>query len=237
MCIDIVWYSSEHIFWMLILGLPMISIWIFGSIVFALLILIRNRNNLEDVNIKRYFLILYQGLRPKTFYWEFVNTIRKVMIVVINVILANYNGMYRVILSVIVLLIIFRFQIYLKPYKDQINNEIEMKAILVGSFTIYCGIIFISEASNFTLMNMILLVLLITSNTYFVLDWILHLAVSSNYKSKYLGIFIFILSIILWERKFVSKHSINNIINLISQHDSIITDRFDNSKLNIKIKS
>ena len=193
----------------------MIFIWIFGSIVFALLILIRNRDYLEDTKIKRYFLILYQGLRPKTFYWEFVNTIRKVIIVIINVILANYSGMYRVLLSVFVLVDILRFQIYLKPYKDPNNNEIEMKAIIVGSFIIYRGTIFVTESTSYVVMNIFLLIMLFASNIYFVLVWNLHLLLSLDSKSKYISVLLFILSIILNQRKLVNKQN----ISIIDPHD------------------
>ena len=159
---------------MLALGLPMIIVCVFGTIIFAFWFLLKYRKHLEEIYVKRYFLILYQGLRPETFYWEFVNTGRKVFIIICSVILANYNPIYRVLISVLIILVVFRVQIYLKPYKDLINNEIEMKAIMVGSFTLYWGIVFVSDSANLTQINIILLILLIISNTYFISEWLLY---------------------------------------------------------------
>jgi len=49
---------------------------------FALYLLFKNIKKEENNAVKSYFLILYQGLNPERFYWEFVNTLRKVMILI-----------------------------------------------------------------------------------------------------------------------------------------------------------
>ena len=53
------WYSFEHISWWLILGGPMILIWIVGWPSLALLFLIKNRKGLEEYKIQRYFIVQY----------------------------------------------------------------------------------------------------------------------------------------------------------------------------------
>ena len=62
-------------------GVPILIIWVIGMPVLALVALFKNRNYLESLTMKKYFLLLYQGLRPEVFYWEIVNTLRKFMIV------------------------------------------------------------------------------------------------------------------------------------------------------------
>ena len=79
--LSMTWYSTEHLTWWFIIGLPMIVLWVFGCPIIALVILIKNRKGLYKINIQRYFIVLYQGLKDNRFYWEFVNTFRKVMIV------------------------------------------------------------------------------------------------------------------------------------------------------------
>ena len=170
---------------MLALGFPMIIVWVFGTWAFALYILIKNRHRLEDESIKRYFLILYQGLKHKAFYWEFVNTLRKVLILASNVVLAGYNGIYRAIFAIVVLIIIFRIQIKLHPYKNHRNNEIEILAILVGSITLFSGTIFISDNTNEGLLNSLIMIIVIIFNVYFILHWILLMLVSVNFKAKF----------------------------------------------------
>jgi len=75
-------------------------IWVLGMPLIAFVILYRNRNNLEDTQMKKYLLILYQGLRPQAFYWEIVNTFRKFMILTFNVFLSTYSANYRVLSSI-----------------------------------------------------------------------------------------------------------------------------------------
>ena len=82
-------------------------------------------------------LVLYQGLKPKTFYWEFVNTIRKVLILMCSVFLSTENALYKILASIVVLLAIIRVQLRLRPYKLEENNEIEQKAIYAGIITLF----------------------------------------------------------------------------------------------------
>lgn len=85
--------------WVVFIGMPMLLVWVIGMPLLALVIIIRNRKNLEDWKIKKYFLVLYQGLRKETFYWEFVNTFRKFIILLFNVFLTQYDSYYRILLA------------------------------------------------------------------------------------------------------------------------------------------
>ena len=201
---------------MVALGFPIIIWWVFGSFLFALYVLIKNRHHLEEGQVKRYFLILYQGLRPEVFYWEFVNTLRKVLILMCNVILSSYDGIYRAMISIAILLIIFRVQIYLKPYKDSKNNEIEMKAILVGALSLFWGTVFISNNASIDAINILVFAFLIGTNVYFILNWTLLLLVSWDSKSKYISILIFFLSVVICNREYIDKKSYDTLIGNIT---------------------
>ena len=201
---------------MVALGFPIIIWWVFGSFLFALYVLIKNRHHLEEGQVKRYFLILYQGLRPEVFYWEFVNTLRKVLILMWNVILSSYDGIYRAMVSIAILLIIFRVQIYLKPYKDSKNNEIEMKAILVGALSLFWGTVFISNNASIDAINILVFAFLIGTNVYFILNWTLLLLVSWDSKSKYISILIFFLSVVICNREYIDKKSYDTLIGNIT---------------------
>ena len=62
----------------------------------ALAIITRNRHNLEDWKIKKYFLVLFQGLKPDKFYWEFFNTFRKFSVLLMTVFLASESINYSI---------------------------------------------------------------------------------------------------------------------------------------------
>ena len=118
--------------WIAAIGLPSIIIWVIGAPVVAFVILYKNRNQLDQDHVKQYYLILYQGLTRKVFYWEFINTLRKVLIISINSILSVVLITYRIMLSLILLIIVFRLQYWLEPYKLKSNNEVEIQAIIAG---------------------------------------------------------------------------------------------------------
>lgn len=99
--------------------------------------LVKNRKKLDSPKVQSYFLILYQGLRPQAYYWEFVNTIRKIFMVAINVFMSTLPITYAALTAVLVLVSIIRVQVSLQPYKSSINNELEIEASIAGTVTLF----------------------------------------------------------------------------------------------------
>ena len=87
--------------------------------------------------MKKYYLILFQGLRREVFYWELINTIRKVLIVSLNTILSVIPLEYKILLGIILLIIIVRIQIQVRPYKMKVNNDLEIISIVSGMLVLY----------------------------------------------------------------------------------------------------
>ena len=111
----------------------------------------------DNNKIKQYFLILYQGLRPQAYYWEFVNTLRKVLILLILTALILFDPFYRILIAVIILVVTIRLQIYLKPFKVEKNNKIELMAVSVGCITLFSGVIFTQNDDHLPMFNILLL--------------------------------------------------------------------------------
>ena len=93
-------YSSEHLLWATLVGLPILIVWVFGSPLIAFIILTKNRHKLDDWSVKKYFLIIYQGLKPEVYYWEFVNTFRKFAILAINSLMNSISVNYKLLASI-----------------------------------------------------------------------------------------------------------------------------------------
>jgi len=74
---------------------PMIIVWVIGCPLAAFIVLYKNRNRLYNEEFQKYFIVLYQGFDDRRYYWEIVNTLRKIVVVIINVFLANYNIFYK----------------------------------------------------------------------------------------------------------------------------------------------
>ena len=110
--VNIVWYSSEHIFWLAVIGIPSMLVWSFGIPLSGFLLLYKNRNNLNDPEIMKYYLMLYQGLKNDRYYWEFMNTVRKLAILLINALLSTYSLFFRILPLVILLMFFYRVQLW-----------------------------------------------------------------------------------------------------------------------------
>ena len=116
-------------------------------------------------------LILYQGLKQKRYYWEFVNTLRKVLILMSFSLLITLAPFYRLIVAVIILWVTFRIELHLSPYKEERNTNIEILAILAGTLTLYSGLVFTSEDEQNTFINAIILIFVVIFNISFISKW------------------------------------------------------------------
>ena len=73
-------YSGEHITWCAIAGVPMLFIWGIGAPILALAVMLKYKKSLNEWNVQKYLLVLYQGLKLERFYWELINTARKTLL-------------------------------------------------------------------------------------------------------------------------------------------------------------
>mmetsp|Transcript_33916 Transcript_33916/g.33443 ORF Transcript_33916/g.33443 Transcript_33916/m.33443 type:complete len:167 (-) Transcript_33916:57-557(-) len=139
-------YSADHIKWIFLVSLPTMVIWVLGVPLILLRVLIKNRKNLSETKMQRYFLILYQGFKEKTFYWEFINGLRKLVILLINSSLDRFSINYKILISVFLLSMFYYVQKGMKPYKSDHNNKIDLLSMTTATVTIYSGVIFSLES-------------------------------------------------------------------------------------------
>ena len=165
--------------------MPNLVFWIIGAPILMYINLYKNKKKLEEEYMTSYFLILYQGYRQEVYYWEFVNTIRKIFIMTFDTILSTSSRFYAILLSFIFIILTIRLQIKLKPYKNDANNNLEVRAIGVNAVTIYCGILFDQSHDNkvSSLVN-IAFIILVIANSIFLLEWTYMLLVSINIKNE-----------------------------------------------------
>ena len=72
---------------------------------------------------------------------------------------------------VVVLLVFYRIQIKLQPYKLNLNNSIERLEMTTGMFTLFGGILFTDFDQKQDTLNSIVLILIIIVNINFILNW------------------------------------------------------------------
>ena len=196
----------------MLLGFPILLFWVAFVPLFGLFLLMKNIKKEDDNKIKQYFLILYQGLKPEVYYWEFVNSLRKVLILLTLTVLISYNPFYKILVSVLILIISVRVQLRLEPYSDDKNNEIELLAIYTGSLTLFSGIIFSDDKNDIGWVNLLLFIAVLVANITFIVKWV-HLffeCMSEKYK-----IFAKLLEIMHMFACKKSKYIIINLLNLL----------------------
>ena len=134
-------YSSTHIKYCMFIALPILLVWVIAMPLISIILLFRSRKEGKDNKIKQYFLILYQGLTPESFYWEFVNTLRKTL--VLGSLLLPTS--LKIGFAASMLIITGRIQMYIKPYKDNEYNKVEFIAIFSGTLIILSNLVYLEE--------------------------------------------------------------------------------------------
>ena len=189
--------------WIMILGVPSLIIWIIGIPLIAFIILLIYRDNLMKVGpVKRTFLVLYQGLKKGAFYWEFVNTIRKVVLLFISTVLSTFSVYYTALVSVLFLFILTSIQIKIQPYEDKRYNKIEIRAITAGTMTLFCGVMFNQGDSQdkSPLLLPAIIILLIAINVSFIIEWLYLFIMSLNVRNIKVQLFLQLLASLIFER-------------------------------------
>ena len=160
-------YSSTHLKWCFMIAAPILIVWVIALPIFSLVTLAKNITSTKENKTKEYLLILYQGLKPNRFYWEFVNIFRKFIILLCLLFSINI----AIVLSLFVLVITGRLQIILRPYKDAANSRIEFIAIMAGVVTIITGLIY-SQDNTYDKLNNFVLLVMVLINIKFILEWV-----------------------------------------------------------------
>ena len=159
--LDFGWYSSDHMKWCVFIGVPIIFLWSIGlPVAEAFAVLFKNRKSLHKLDVQRYLLMLYQGLKDNVFYWELINTTRKICMIAINALLSTFPLIYSAASAVVVLVFLMRVQLRLHPYKRDLNNRLEMEAMTTGTATLFCGVLFVSDTQDFAIITTMILIVI-----------------------------------------------------------------------------
>lgn len=128
--------------------------------------------------------MVYQGLNHRVFYWELINTLRKVLLVGINVFMSTLPLMYPALTAVIVIVGLIRVQLRLNPYKEDSNNKLEIDAMVTGGATLFCGLLFTSDDSDLAYVILLVLIIVIAINVKFLMHWLFFMSFTLCHKFK-----------------------------------------------------
>ena len=98
----------------------------------ALVVLFLNKDTLEEPETLLKYRVLYQGLKPEFYYWEFYNTVRKLGLIMIVVFLSAYPDVFRAFLAILILAFMIKYQEKIRPYKHPRHTTLEFREMLTS---------------------------------------------------------------------------------------------------------
>ena len=132
--VKMVWWSSQHLKWILALGIftnltkiigsPMLIFYVILSPLAMIGIMFKYRNKLGNPEVIQYILLLYQGLNHSWYYWEFINTLRKIILLCLNVFIPDKFKIYKALLGALTMFVCSILQARLRPYKIGIVSDL-----------------------------------------------------------------------------------------------------------------
>ncbi|CAI2369157.1 unnamed protein product [Moneuplotes crassus] len=188
-------FSPTHLKWCIIVGIPIILVWVITCPLITYLVILKQRKK-KDSRMMEYFLIIYQGLKPEVIYWEFVNTMRKVAILLFLL----FELKVAINLSLAVLLLTARIQIKIKPYKNFENNKIEFLSIMGGA-TLTMGALVYSRHEQHDVLNGFVFLSIAIVNCKFLIEWLILLLQLYQEKNKFAQITVIFLSKIMCKKR------------------------------------
>eukprot|EP00347_Sterkiella_histriomuscorum_P014067 403362285 len=174
-------WTDDHVKFCLIIGLPFMILWVIGLPLGTFIHLYMNRRNLEVEEFSSKYRVIYRGLKRENYYWEFINILRKIYIVAINVILQTQISIFKAMIILLVLVIQLRLQQRIQPYKSSIINELEKRELQATIVTFYAALFFVHNEIEDNIKTVVFGVI-IAAIAYFIILWIYCFLQFSNYK-------------------------------------------------------
>ena len=135
--INTVWWSSTHLKWIFSLGkdyvwftigMPMAIIYSISLPIWALTILVKNRDRLSDPNVLQYYILLYQGLNHNIYYWELINTCRKSSLLLLQAFIPRTYTATKILIGSSLIFWLSVIQARQKPFKIGIISSLGKQA-------------------------------------------------------------------------------------------------------------
>lgn len=129
----------------LTLGLFGILLWALGIPLYSGFLLYKHKETLQEDATKERFGFLYNGYHRRSYYWEILIQLRKVLIAFVSIFLTSRGT----IVQSLVLLCLLGFFIFVtlrvSPFEDRHANHLEIVSLVALIITTYCGVFYLSS--------------------------------------------------------------------------------------------
>ena len=126
---------------------PCLIFWGLGIPLGVFMLMRKEKERLNTVNVRKQFGFLYNGYKPHNYFWEIVIMYRKIACIFIAVFLNRIGIIVQALVLIILLIGFLQVNNTNRPFKTRSLNDIENMSLATQIITIYCGIFFISGKS------------------------------------------------------------------------------------------
>ena len=138
-------WDTAHAFWSYSVAMPSIIVWGLGIPFFALVLMTRERHQLDKIETKEKFGFLYNGYTQALFFWEIVIMYRKIAMIFISVFIQPFGVISQALIVFMLMIIFLIANLKKKPYLAMSLNDLETISLITSTISIYCGIFFITD--------------------------------------------------------------------------------------------
>ena len=143
--LEVICWDSQHLLYSVALAVPSLIIWGFGIPLFAWILLARNKDIIDSIEIREKYGFLYNGYKKKCYFWESVNMYRKICVILISVFLRIAGTITQALVIFLVLIVFLILNLKIMPFTFQSLNDMEMLSLITCMLTIYWGLFFLSD--------------------------------------------------------------------------------------------
>jgi hypothetical protein len=183
MDLDIRCYEREHLIWLINLFVPGLLGYVVGMPLATLLVLVRNRDRLENRLIRFRYGVLFSGYSHSCYYWEVVIALRKALVITVSVFLTTAGAESQALCAMMIIMASTVFHMIYRPF-DRVTAEhdtlywAEFLGLQTAFLTFWTGLFFYQEIAQikwlqytftFELLSVNVVFLLAAMRWYFIL--------------------------------------------------------------------
>ena len=111
-------WKSLHLASVLMIGIPILVIWVIGMPLFIFVVLESHRRSKHNDKIRFRYGMLMEGYEDDYFYWESVIASRKMMIIGVSVFMSNYTVDIQAYVGIAIVILFMTMHISSNPYNS-----------------------------------------------------------------------------------------------------------------------
>lgn len=138
-------WNDQHFFWAFMVALPSFLLWGILMPIFLYKGIQRRKKKSSIYAVLARFSFIVGAYKEEMFFWEFIITIRKILLIMILVFLNVIHKNGQIQLTFIILVISLMYHQMRNPFKDPRLNRLEFFSLLTSASMSASGLYFASE--------------------------------------------------------------------------------------------